>query len=142
MLPISNFELSFNFTSSLNLDISFSFTSYSNFDINFMTSSSNFEVSFTYSQCIRCRRLILSGLLYLFSFWASGPFVTSSNLSLEPCLWLIYQVVESFSISYFYVVFVSHLIIIFCKCHVCVRFVLCHCFSYLFTSNIILLFRN
>ena len=89
-----------------------------------------------------CRRSILSRLLCLFSFWASGPFVTSSNLSLEPCLWLIYQVVESFSISYFYVVFVSHLIIIFCKCHVCVRFVLCHCFSYLFTSNIILLFRN
>ena len=48
-----------------------------------------------------CRRPILSELLCLFSFWASGPFVTSSNLGLEPCLLLIYRVVESFSISYF-----------------------------------------
>ena len=52
-----------------------------------------------------CRRPILSGLLCLFSFWVSGPFVTSSNLDLEPCLFILlilfYRVLESFCIYSF-----------------------------------------
>ena len=73
-----------------------------------------------------CRRPILSGLLCLFLFWASGPFVTSSNLGLEPCPLLLYRVFESFWVSYlFRVYFVFNcylsLNVMFCcivSCHI------------------------
>ena len=89
-----------------------------------------------------CRRLILSGLLCLFSFRASGPFVTSFEFG--PRTLSIFVFIEFLSrfvlVIYFVFIFVSNhyvsLNVMMC------RFVLCHCFSYLFMSNVILLFRN
>ena len=48
-----------------------------------------------------CRRLILSGLLCLFSFWASGPFVTSFEFGPRTLsVFILFKSFESFWISY------------------------------------------
>ena len=50
-----------------------------------------------------CRRLILSGLLCLFSFWASGPFVTSFEFGPRTLsVFFIYRVFELFYFSYLF----------------------------------------
>ena len=57
-----------------------------------------------------CRRPILFGLLCLFSFWASGLFVTSFEFGPRTLsLFILFGYFESFSISYlFRVYFVSN----------------------------------
>ena len=88
-----------------------------------------------------CRRLILSGLLCLFSFWASGPFVTSfecgpRTLSLS-FIYLFCQVFKSFCISYLFRVY----FIIICRQMSCLcLFRIMSCFSYLFTSIVLFYF--
>ena len=74
-----------------------------------------------------CRRLILSGLLCLFSFWASGPFVMSFEFGPRTLsvftlssLWVVFVLV-------IYFVFISYLIVI---CYINV--VLCCFVSFLF----------
>ena len=68
-----------------------------------------------------CRRQILSGLLCL--FWVSSPFVTNFKVGPWTLSAFIYQVFESFWISYS--VFISYLIcfhlIVLCHFKCCVR---------------------
>ena len=58
---------------------------------------------------VYCRRQILSGLLCSFSFWASGPFVTSFEFGPRTLsflfIYLFYWVFESFCISYLFCVY-------------------------------------
>ena len=67
-------------------------------------------------QCVKrgsCRRQILSGLLCLFLFWASGPFVMSFEFG--PRTLSVFTFIESlsrFQYQLFYFVFVSHLFVI------------------------------
>ena len=99
-----------------------------------------------------CRRLILSGLLCLFSFWVSGPFVASfefeprtlsfsfcllwrgSNLGLEPCPFLfayfiLFESFESLCVSYLFCVYFVF------NCYLSLKIMLCH-----FVSCLVLFF--
>ena len=59
-----------------------------------------------------CRRLILSGLLCLFLFWASGPLVTSFELGLEPRPFYFIKSSNRFCTSCLFF-FISYLIVIY-----------------------------
>ena len=98
-------------------------------------------------QCVKrgsCRRLILSGLLCLFLFWASGPFVArfefgprtlsfSFYLFILSSLWVVLYLV-----IYFCVYFVFNYYLLLNVMFVFVSFRIVSCFSYLFVSNVVL----
>ena len=68
-----------------------------------------------------CRRLILSGLLCLFSFWASGPFVTSFEF--RPRILPVFTLSSLWVVLYFVFLSLSFVVKYF-SC----RFVSCHVF--------------